>query len=317
MRKILITSLIMPFLILSCVTKGKFKIMEKSVQVEEVKEVGEVEEVEEDKEKKESKETEETTEKKEEKEIKKEVKKVEEVKKAKEEARKIRKIENKAFNIGEKFTFAIECLGITGGIATIEVKELVKVDGHLTYHLITTTKSLPVVSMFYRVNDVVESYIDFDGIFSRKLIKSLREGNHLSDVTLFFDQGKNIVKQVEKNKELVYNIPEYCQDILSCFYYFRAQKIEVGKDIFIDVHADGQNHKLQVKVIKKEKIKTPLGKYEAFVIKPFMQFESIFKQEGDVTLWVSADEKHLPLLMKSKVFVGSVNAKLIDAVVVK
>jgi hypothetical protein len=341
-NKFFILSLSAIFFLSGCVTKGKFKIVEKPVQVEEVKEVEKVEKVgkeeegEESKESKESKKSEESRESKESEKSEKnrESKEIKESKKSKEsgksekskESREIeeskgtkkgRKIENKAFKVGEKFTFAIECLGITGGIATIEVKELAKIDGKLTYHIVTTTKSLPVISMFYKVDDIVESYIDYYGIFSRKLVKSLREGNHVSDVTLIFNQEKNIVKEVEKDKEKVYNIPEYCQDILSCFYYFRTQRIEAGKDIFIDVHADGKNHRLQVRIVKKEKIKIPLGKYEAFVIKPFMKFESIFKQEGDVTLWVSTDEKHLPLLMKSKVFIGSVNAKLIDAVIVK
>ena len=114
-----------------------------------------------------------------------------------------------------------------------------------------------------------------------------------------------------------YTIADYSQDILSAFFYFRAQNIEVGKEYIIDVYADGKNNKLKVIVPGKEIIKTPLGTYEAFIVKPLLDFESIFKQEGDVTIWMTTDERHIPLLMKSKVFVSSVSAKLIDAVIPK
>ena len=47
-----------------------------------------------------------------------------------------------------------------------------------------------------------------------------------------------------------------------------------------------------------------------------MQFESIFKQAGDVTVWVSDDKWHLPVLMKSAVAIGSINAVLTEATLV-
>ncbi len=232
-------------------------------------------------------------------------------------AGKNRKIENKAFVVGEKFTFALQYLGITAGTAVIEIKEAVKLKGRKAYHIVTNTKSVPLISAFVKVDDIVETFIDYEGLFSLRMIKSLREGNYNRDVILEYDQDKNEVKEVEKSGEKVYTIADYSQDILSAFFYFRAQNIEVGKEYIIDVYADGKNNKLKVIVPGKEIIKTPLGTYEAFIVKPLLDFESIFKQEGDVTIWMTTDERHIPLLMKSKVFVSSVSAKLIDAVIPK
>lgn len=323
MRKIIILGLIV--VLSGCITKGTYKVVGKKseVPIEELKKIDEttrevkvtdegvkkVEEVKKsEKLEKETKESERNV--------------VKEVKEVKEEGKlarvkKKRKIENKSFNVGEKLTFAIQYLGITAGIAVIEVKEMVNVDGNKALHIVSTVKSTPFFSTFNKVEDRVESFVDSEGIFSRKLIKSLREGNYSRDVVLYYDQDKNIVKEVEKSGEKVYNIPEFCQDILSAFYYFRTQKIEVGKDNTVDVYADGKCYRLKVKVLKKEKIRVPLGKYETFAIKPFMEFESVFKQEGDVTIWCTTDNKHIPVLMKSKAFVGSINATLIDAVVTK
>jgi ribosomal protein S17E len=231
---------------------------------------------------------------------------------------KKRTMPNKAFSAGEKYTFAVQYLGITAALAVMEVKEILNYNGHKVYRVVSTVKALPFFNSIHRVDDTVESYIDCEGIFSRKMVKNLKEGGYEKEITLYFDQERNLVKEVEKEKSKVYNgIADYCQDILSAFYYFRTQNIEINKDITVDVHADGKNHKLTVKVQKKEVVKVPLGRYEAFVIKPFMNFETIFKQEGEVTIWCTTDERHVPVLMKSKVFVGSINATLIDAVIPK
>ena len=66
-------------------------------------------------------------------------------------------------------------------------------------------------------------------------------------------------------------------------------------------------------MLRKEKITVPFGKFEAFVVKPIMDFESIFKQEGDVFVWVSTDQKHMPLMMESEAFAGIFTAVLTDA----
>ena len=246
---------------------------------------------------------------------KKEIKVVEKPKEIPKPVIKTRMIVNKAFKVGEKLTFALQWLGITAGIATIEVNDIVNINGKKAYHIVTTAKALPIIAAVHRVEDTVVTYIDCDGIFSRKMTKSLREGNYERDVTLIYDQDKNLVKEVEKTDVKVYNIPDYCQDILSSFFYFRTQNIAVGNEIIVDVYADGKSHKLKVKIEKEENIRIPLGKYKAFAIKPFMEFESIFSQKGDVTIWCTQDAKHVPLLMRSKVFIGSVDAKLIDAVI--
>ncbi|MFH1074603.1 MAG: DUF3108 domain-containing protein [Candidatus Firestonebacteria bacterium] len=225
--------------------------------------------------------------------------------------KKSRKIAYKEFGIGEKFEFAVQYLGITAATASFEIKEKVNIEGEPAYRLVSNAKVVPLLAAVYRVDDTIESYIDVKGLYTRKLYKKLVEGNYRNETTQYYDQNNGLVKEGKK----LYNIPEFCQDILSAFYFFRAHRLAVGRNIDIAVFADGKINKLTASVLRKEKIRTPLGRYEAYAIRPFMNFESIFKQEGEVTVWVSVDEPHIPLMMKSKAFVGSINAVLINVVV--
>lgn len=228
-------------------------------------------------------------------------------------SKKSRKIPCKEFGVGEKFEFAVQYLGITAATASFEIKEKISVEGEPAYRLVSNAKVVPLFAAVYRVDDTVESYIDVKGLYTRKLYKKLIEGNYENENTQYYDQNNGLVKDGDK----LYNIPEFCQDILSAFYFFRAHQLAVGRNIDIAVYADGKVNKLTVSVLRREFIRIPLGRYEAYAVRPFMNFESIFKQEGEVTVWVSVDEPHIPLMMKSKAFVGSINAVLINVVVPK
>ena len=109
-------------------------------------------------------------------------------------------------------------------------------------------------------------------------------------------------------------IPPDCQDFLSAFFYFRTQPIEVGKHPTVKVHADGKNWDFTVQVNGTDHQKTLLGKQECYVVKPFMQFEAVFRQRGDVTMYVSKDHRLVPVYMKADALKGAIYATLSEVV---
>ena len=67
-------------------------------------------------------------------------------------------------------------------------------------------------------------------------------------------------------------------------------------------------------VKERERIHTALGDFDAFKIVPDVWYVSDGKlksQAHGTVLWVSADKRHLPLLIQSEAFIGSVRAELI------
>ena len=54
------------------------------------------------------------------------------------------------------------------------------------------------------------------------------------------------------------------------------------------------------------------GEFDTIVIKPVLKSEGIFLKTGDIYIWVTDDDKKLPVLLKSKVRVGHFTAVLAE-----
>ena len=220
-----------------------------------------------------------------------------------------RNIVNKVWGVGEKLTFSIDYGFYRAGTATMAVVGTEEVNGGLCYHIKTEAKSNKFISTFYKVRDSVSSYIDVEGIFSRRFEKILREGKYKSDRFVDFYHDRLIALNTTE-KYAIKEIPLYTQDILSSLYLLRTFDLEVGKDEIIDVYADGKVYPLKIIVHTIEKVKVPAGKFECFKVEPVLKSEGIFRQKGRLILWLTNDEFKLPVKMASKVIIGYIGSNL-------
>ncbi|MFH1784206.1 MAG: DUF3108 domain-containing protein [bacterium] len=222
------------------------------------------------------------------------------------EEEKSRKVLNRAFEVGEKQTFAIKWGVVTAGYATLEVRGLVEIDGHETYEIVSEANSSSFFDVFYKVRDTVRSYIDKDGIFALRFEKYQREGKYRHDEIIIYDQKNH---KADFNGRII-EIPEYVHDILSAFYYVRTQKLEIGKTLKMPVNAGDRNYELIVKVLRKERVKVPKGKFDTILIEPVVKYGGLFQQKGRLQVWLTDDERKIPVLMRTKIAVGSIDAEL-------
>ena len=220
---------------------------------------------------------------------------------------------NKAFHVGEKLVFSLTWMGIPAGTATLEVKERRVLVDREVYYVLSTAKSNSFISMFYPVEDQVETLIDAEGIYSHGIKVRQREGNYRSDKEIIFDHKNQKAIMVKNGGEPeVFDIPSKIQDSLSCLYYFRTMNPTVGESVFIDTHESKKNWQLEVKVLGKEKLVTPLGVFNTIKVKALVRFEGVFVDKGDAYIWFTDDDKKIPIQVKSKVKIGSVYATLIE-----
>jgi hypothetical protein len=61
----------------------------------------------------------------------------------------------------------------------------------------------------------------------------------------------------------------------------------------------------------KENITIGLGTYKAIKFKPSVATGNVFSDEYPITMWVSDDKNHVPLLAESGILVGTVKLELI------
>lgn len=220
-----------------------------------------------------------------------------------------RKAENNVWGTGEHIIFSVDYGFYRAGTATMSVVEKKDVNGGLCYHIKTTARSNEFISKFYEVRDTVNSYIDADGLFSRRFEKRLSEGKYKSDRIVDFYHDRLIALNTRKKYALT-EIPLHVQDILSSLYYIRTRDLKVGQDEIIDVYADGKVYPLKVIVHKKEKVKVSAGTFDCLKIEPVLQSEGVFKQKGKLTVWLTDDKLKIPVKMKSKILIGSIGTNM-------
>jgi hypothetical protein len=96
-----------------------------------------------------------------------------------------------------------------------------------------------------------------------------------------------------------------------------SQPLEAGDSLSFDAFSGTTRYIFELKVIRRERIGTPLGEFDAFRIVPSVTYLSdgkINDEVQDTTLWVSADARRLPLRIESAVFIGSVRVDLVKVI---
>ena len=219
-----------------------------------------------------------------------------------------------AFAPGEKLDFVLKWNGISAGDSTMSVEKAVSPEGESLFRIVSTARSRALIDIIYPVRNRYESNFDPVSGLPRKYVARMREGGKKEDRVLLFDQERLIVtRMVRKDKgteSRVYEIRPSTQDTLSSLYVMRNEKLRVGDRIGFRVFESRKNYELIVEVLAKERIKVAAGQFQTLKIHPILKYEGIFRRKGELYIWITDDRHHIPVLMKSKVAIGSVTAEL-------
>jgi len=182
-------------------------------------------------------------------------------------------------------------------------------DGHPVYTLIARAESNAFFSRFYKVRNRIESLWDTSGRYSVRYTENRSEGGHKEKNEIIFDHDKG--EAIYKDGQ-VFPIPPDVQDPLSSFYYTRTQALPLGGSVVFDYHASRRSQPLEVRVLGRERVKTPAGTFDCVAIEPLLKAGGVFKNKGRLVIWLTDDERRMPVMMRSKVTIGSVSVVLQD-----
>jgi hypothetical protein len=84
----------------------------------------------------------------------------------------------------------------------------------------------------------------------------------------------------------------------------------VGDAVYLANHTGGKNYPIYIKVTGHDTVEVPAGEFDCITIEPVLKTSSIFKHEGKLTIWITDDNLRMPVLLRSKVVVGSFEARL-------
>jgi hypothetical protein len=216
------------------------------------------------------------------------------------------------FGDGETLVYTIAWLKIEGGGMTLKTARETTSDGVPMHRITLTATSNDYVSKFYPVRDLYETWVDARDFQPLRFEKHAREGRYESDEVEEFDLGKKVGSWREDRTPL----PDRIQDIISSFYFLRAQPLAVGADVRVDMFSRGKIYKLKAAVLEKEKVETEAGVFEAFKVQPQLRENETAedRNRGKLFLWFSADERRLPVMAKTVMPIGSVTARLTKVV---
>ncbi len=218
----------------------------------------------------------------------------------------LRTLNNDAFGPGEYLEFEVGYGFIKAGTATLEVRREVNYKGYRSWELVSTAKSYSALAALYYVEDYNYSVLDAAGVFPWHFQKNVHEGSYKAFKVADFDQKNHKILTPKDTLDAA----EFVQDALSSLYYVRTLKLEVGNSVFMEIFSDGKKYALEVKVVKKEKVTVPAGQFRTVVVEPLLKTAGIFEHKGKITVWLTDDRLRLPVMMKSKVLIGSISAQL-------
>lgn len=216
---------------------------------------------------------------------------------------------------GEELKFGIHYGFIRAGTAYIRSNGVTKTEFGPAYRIETIANSAKAIDAVFKVRDVNYSWISSKDYSSYGYSQSVREGGYYRDEWVSFNAPMmtyyGMVKRKKGPEPLEGLTTGPVQDMLTSLFYVRMQDLNTNKDIIFDVANREHTYPLVVKIIKREKVKVPAGTFNCVVVEPAFRGEGIFITKGkSLKVWLTDDERKMPVKMEAEVFIGSVSATL-------
>jgi hypothetical protein len=219
---------------------------------------------------------------------------------------------------GEKLNYTISWGFITAGTALMEVRPLA--DGKTEIWSFARNNGL--FEQIYPVADTVYSRMRNEEFLPEVFKKTLHEGSYHNKSVIRFDRagGKAwlsdtvftdpVKRKIKRSTDTVIAITGWERCILTAFYLVRTMDLEVGKETRFSAVSGKKRYDLRVVVHSREKVKTDAGTFDCIKVEPILDGDGLFNASGRLFIWLSDDEKRLPVLMKSEITLGSIRAEL-------
>lgn len=221
------------------------------------------------------------------------------------------------FAAGEELTYELRWGIIPAGKVVLSVLAEEMVDGQAARHFLLTAETNSFVDLFYKVRDRIDGFTDLAVNRSLLYRKRQQEGSTRRDITVVFDWQARTARYSNFGRiKAPIAIRPGTLDPFSVLYYCRLLELDA-----IDRHTrpvtDGKKEILG-RLTNLGRVELSLGgtTREAFLLEPEMHhIGGVFEKsrEAKIRVWLSADEKKLPLKIESKVVVGSFVAELVSA----
>ncbi len=208
------------------------------------------------------------------------------------------------FGVGERGTYEVHFGKLKVGKGTMEVFGVEDVRGRSAWH---TRFRIRGGIPFYRVDDVLESWIDRDHCRSLRFVQDLEEGGKVRERRFEIFPERSTFREGDGEEEPSVADP---LDDGAFIYFVRTIPLEVGQTYEFNRYFRPDRNPVTVKVLGRETIRVPAGTFKTIVIQPVIKAKGIFSEKGEARIWLSDDSQRMMVQMKTKTKIGSLNLYL-------
>lgn len=219
--------------------------------------------------------------------------------------------EENVYSAGEELHYNIRYGFFIGGKAKLEVNS-VKLDQKDVLHMKVVGKSAGILSAVYNIKDVYESYVDPKTDLPIKAIRNIREGRYRRFNVAFFNREENTVFSTRKEKTV--KVKPNSLDILSAFFYARKHhfhdNMTLNDTIVLETFFSEKPFTLRILYKGTETIRTKFGKVKCYRFFPIVERGRVFREDDDLSIWITADANKIPIKIKFDIVIGSLVCEL-------
>jgi len=166
----------------------------------------------------------------------------------------------------------------------------------------------------FKFHQHVESTADVEPFTALHTDKIEEQGKRSRVLEAVFDHKTHKVTWKERSPNPqggAFDFTEPIQDVLTVIYYLRTQKLETGKSFDVPVTDAGRVFRMSVTAFEEKEIDTVLGKVTAIRVEPALFGDtSLVRARGQLSIWITKDDRHLPVRAQLKVDLGNFDIKL-------
>ena len=209
------------------------------------------------------------------------------------------------FTIDEGLIYDLNFRGYNAGESMLSIKRD-STDIGFNYYLTSIIKTNKFLDRFYKIRDRVDVILNDEDFSIIKVEKKLNQGGKKTTFKSIIDQ-ENLTAS-SNNKTI--SIPGKVFDPLGAIYYLRNQNIKVGDTFEFTTYDNDKLKNLFIVAKDIETISTSIGNFECIILTPQSKDGKLLKNKGAMTIWLSNDEKKIPVKIENRTNIGSMIMKL-------
>jgi hypothetical protein len=218
------------------------------------------------------------------------------------------------FRPGETLTYDVSwSTYLTAGVATMTVRDRRASGASTAYYIVAEARTAGLLSKLYTVYYKADTLLDTVSLLPQRGSLYSEEGDrHRTRITRF-DQSAQRADFEVRMKTLArasLRVPKYSQDALSAIYVLRAIPLKPGTRLTMPVCDGGAVYRVEFSVATAETVALPTGRVQAYRLRPTIVDMTGQLVGRPMTIWLSADDRRLPVKLRAELAIGSVDLLL-------